>query len=133
MPTSVTSSKSKPLVTICAAARKVLKESEEKQIIEETANAFWGRGTNDLGQNMLGKLWMQYRKKLNIFEPRRNNYRRTWATRDHQPRCYRCNEHGHLIKQCRQQERMACWSCGVIGHKQKHCRHATTTFRNFSR
>ena len=120
-------------LTICDAARKLLKESEEKQIIEDTANAFWGRGINDLGQNMLGKLWMQYRKKLNIFEPRRNNYSRTWATRDHQPRCYRCNERGHLIEQCRQQERMACWSCGVIGHKQKHCRHATTTFRNFSR
>ena len=104
-------------IKTCGTTRKALKDSGESKIIEDTPNAFWGRGNDNNGKNMLGQMWMLYRKKLNAFEPKK-----AWATREKQPRCYRCNEHGHLIDQCGQREHMKCWKCNSSGHKQKHCR-----------
>ena len=115
------------------AARKALKATGEKEIIEDTTNAFWGRGTDNRGQNMLGKLWMLYRKKPSMFETKRYPNTRVWATREHQPRCYRCNEHGHLMEHCRQDEHLTCWNCGFSGHKRKHCRYFTNRKLHLSR
>ena len=112
----------------CSATRKTLKDSGDRHLIEDTGNSFWGRGTDNKGQNMLGRMWMLYRKKLSMFEPSR-----TWATRENQPRCHRCAEHGHLIDQCRQQNNMICWKCRSTGHKQKYCHQFNVSHSGFSR
>ena len=105
---------------VCPAVRKTLLDSEDRELIEDTPHEFWGRGKSDTGENMLGELWMLHRKKLKTNQ--RNRLAQTWATRDQQPRCYKCGEHGHLLEQCRQVKPLICWSCGYQGHKRKHCR-----------
>ena len=101
--------------------RKALKDTGEQHLIEDTPSAFWGRGIDGHGENMLGRLWMLHRSKLDSYE-RHQNVHHTWATRNHQPKCFRCGEPGHLIQSCRQREDLKCWSCLLPGHKQKHCR-----------
>ena len=99
-------------------ARSALLATNEREIIEDTENKFWGRGTNSDGQNMLGHLLMMYRKKLKTNTlPKR----RQWATRHNQPKCYRCGEPGHLLEKCRKTDNVYCWHCGKLGHKQKLC------------
>lgn len=144
-------------IKTCDAARKALEESTDQPIIEDTEHEFWGRGKNHTGQNMLGKLWMVYRKKLNsgnvfsqnpssrnvvsqnpssqnffshnphsrnVFShnPSSQNMSRQWATRQRQPKCYKCGEAGHLLELCRQPDNFTCWNCGRAGHKQRNCR-----------
>ena len=126
---------------VCEAAQKSLLESKSKTIVEDTAHEFWGRGQTGQGKNMLGKIWMDYRHKLqndrNFLKrqandrERQTNYRerpatsyqqdRQWATRSSQPRCYRCGEPSHTVRQCRKADVVTCWACGRAGHKQKHC------------
>ena len=54
----------------------------------------------------------------------------TWATRDHQPRCYRCGETGHVQDLCRHLKDVFCWTCNQQGHKQKHCNTLTSRPRH---
>ena len=54
----------------------------------------------------------------------------TWATRDHQPKCYRCGETGHVQDQCRHLQDVFCWTCNRQGHKQKHCHTLTNRPRS---
>jgi hypothetical protein len=103
----------------CAMARKALADSGNQTIVEDTVHEFWGNGHDGNGQNMLGRMWMTYRNKLTSSNPKITE--RRWATRDSQPRCYRCGEPGHLVHQCRKQQNVICWGCGQQGHKQKHC------------
>ena len=110
----------------CHAAKKALTESGDLELIENTPHQFWGKGKDGNGINMLGNLWMTYREKLKNGSPITppspvTPPSRQWATRQHQPRCYRCGEPGHLISQCRKIESVSCWNCGIQGHKQKHC------------
>ena len=103
----------------CEDARSALLATNDREIIEDTENKFWGKGSNNDGLNMLGEMWTMYRRKLKMDSlPRR----RQWATRNNQPKCYRCGEPGHLLEACRKTENVACWNCGKLGHKQKHCR-----------
>ena len=113
-------------VRICPDARKTLLESEDRELIEDTPHEFWGRGKTNKGENMLGKLWMLQREKLKNED--RKPTAQTWATRNQQPKCYRCSERGHLLEQCRLPEAPACWSCGRRGHKRKHCRNFHTAY-----
>ena len=111
---------------ICQAAKQALIDSDDIELIENTPHQFWGKGKDGNGINMLGNLWMTYRQKLKngspIISPSPiSSPSRQWATRQHQPRCYRCGERGHLISQCRKTESVSCWNCGTQGHKQKHC------------
>jgi len=107
----------------CNAVWRALKESGSEELIENTSNAFWGRGHDNKGQNTLERLWMLYRSKMTSTNTRNtSNISRTWATHSNQPRCYRCGDPGHLLEQCRQREEIACWNCGAHGHKSKHCR-----------
>ena len=108
-------------LNMCPDTKKALLDSEEREIIEDTPHEFWGRGQNSTGENMLGKLYMLYRKKARQ-HPTRKIRTQQWATRNSQPSCYRCGEHGHMNEQCRQPEEIACWTCGKLGHKRKHCR-----------
>ena len=89
-------------------------------MIEDTRHDFWGKGKNNTGENMLGKLWMLHRKKLS--ENVRKPAGQPWATRSQQPKCYQCGETGHLSGQCRRTVAVDCWACGHLGHKRKHCR-----------
>jgi ribA/ribD-fused uncharacterized protein len=109
---------------VCQAARKVLVDSGDRELIENTTHEFWGKGKMQKGENMLGKLWMIYRKKVrdNTITTRKAPTQH-WATRNEQPKCYRCGESGHLSEQCRQPNTLVCWSCGNLGHKLKHCRY----------
>jgi ribA/ribD-fused uncharacterized protein len=109
---------------VCDAARRVLLNSDDRPIIENTQHQFWGRGKANSGENMLGELWMLQRNKLRA--PPRKPSTPQWATRNQQPRCYKCGEQGHLSEQCRQSGTLACWSCGTLGHKRKHCRELNT-------
>ena len=112
---------------VCDEAQTALLESGSKQIVEDMAHEFWGRGKSETGQNMLGKIWMKFRQKLltnpNFFErtPKPQQHKQIWATREQQPRCYQCGETGHGMRQCRKQETVSCWECGLVGHKRKHC------------
>ena len=113
-------------LSMCQDAKQALTDSGDLQLIENTPHQFWGKGNDGNGINMLGNLWMTYRKKLKNGSPINPHSpvsppSRQWATRQHQPRCYRCGEHGHLISQCRKVESVSCWKCGTQGHKQKHC------------
>lgn len=133
-------------IAVSSKVRSILADSAAKQIVEDTAHEFWGRGQQGQGENKLGKIWMKLRQKLKddpdfFSQPTRTLSRHTgstaktpsrhtrsngshqgrWATTNSQPHCYNCGEAGHVIKQCRQSERVSCWACGLDGHKQKHC------------
>ena len=129
---------------VCPEARKLLIESRDKELVEDTPHAFWGRGTDNNGLNMLGHLWMLQRSRIGSSTyrqppfPKRHSpvptHRapsRTWATRSHQPKCYRCNEPGHVEKQCRQSHNMTCYNCGSFGHKRKNCDQRLSTKLNY--
>ena len=105
---------------VCQLAKKALVDSGNKQIVEDTLHEFWGRGKESKGENMLGKLWMMYRKKLTT-DPRPRSTPSQWASRESQPECFRCGESGHLVEQCRQPNYFACWNCGNSGHKRRNC------------
>ena len=115
-----------------AVVWKALQETGDRELVENTKDAFWGQGNDGNGENMLGKLWMLHRKKLHLYESRPPAHR-TWATRHHQPRCYRCGEPGHLLEQCRQREDIACWECGEYGHKRKHCSGSASQYGGYYR
>lgn len=111
---------------MCPEARKTLLNSGDRELVEDTTHKFWGRGHTNEGENMLGKLWMLHRRKLKS-EPQAPTQRK-WATRNQQPRCFKCGENGHLVEQCRQTSVIDCWSCGNRGHKSKHCRNSFATY-----
>ena len=127
----------KQKLRVSEKTKKALIETGSKEIKEDTHHEFWGRGKEDKGQNMLGKIWMGLRDKLKkdpnfpgdltVSQPRstnwtqRQSWKRNWATRQRQPRCYQCGESGHGESQCRQRQTLSCWSCGLAGHKRKHC------------
>ena len=129
----------KDKLRVCDSARQTLLDSGSKTIVEDTAHEFWGRGTEGQGKNMLGKIWMDFRKQLQsdphlvksstnakdrqVRPSISNSHERKWASRSSQPRCYRCGEPGHVIERCRMADVVSCWACGRTGHKQKHCEH----------
>ena len=126
----------KQKLRVCEKARKTLLDSDSKEIIEDTAHEYWGRGKDGKGQNTLGKIWMklrdQIRKDPNCLN---RNYgsttqKRTWATRQWQPRCYHCGDTGHVARLCWKTQPVSCWACGLTGHKQKNCDYFTSRSRN---
>ena len=42
--------------------RRILEATGDREIVEDTPHAFWGRGHDGKGRNELGKLWMEIRK-----------------------------------------------------------------------
>ena len=109
---------------VCKEARDSLVKSGTSDIIENTGHPFWACGLDVNGQNMMGKILMMYRKKLNdnpgMFRVQSTEgpKQRNWATRDYQPKCYRCGETGHSLDQCRHRQDMTCWNCHRQGHKK---------------
>ena len=73
-----------------------------------------------------------FKQRSQHYRPQRNRPQdRNWATRDQQPRCYRCGEAGHGFMQCRQPDSMSCWACGRAGHKRKHCSYYSQHSRSY--
>jgi ribA/ribD-fused uncharacterized protein len=112
---------------VCKDAKDALMNSGTSEIVEDTGHPFWACGLDGNGQNMMGKILMMYRRKLkedpSQFRgpPVNSSNDRRWATREHQPLCYRCGEAGHNQERCRHRQDVNCWACGYYGHKEKNC------------
>ena len=114
-------------LAICKEARDALLKSGSSQIVEDTNHPFWARGQEGNGFNMMGQILTMFRRKMKE-DPRMfrgsshsDSNNRRWATRDYQPRCFRCGEAGHTQDRCGHGLQVDCWNCGDFGHKQKHC------------
>ena len=116
-------------LSVCKDARDSLLKSGNSEIIEDTGHPFWARGQDGKGLNMMGKILMMFRRKMSenpmmFKETTSINYTNTgrrWASRDYQPRCFKCGEEGHIQDKCRHGMEVCCWTCGRSGHEQKHC------------
>lgn len=115
---------------VCPEARHALTKSGSSEIIEDTSHPFWAYGSDGNGQNMMGKIWMTYRRRLkedpSLFKEREGAAQhqpqeRRWASRRYQPRCFRCGEEGHVIDQCKHQQDVRCYRCGQKAHKANRC------------
>lgn len=125
----------KEKLRVCETAKSILLASDSKEIIEDTTHEVWGRGKEGKGQNILGKIWMKLRDRLRKDPSCLNRdgsarHRRTWATRQQQPRCYHCGETGHVARQCKNDQTVSCWACGLAGHKRKHCDYFSSRSRS---
>ena len=54
----------KQKIAVSSQVRTTLLNSETNEIVEDTDHEFWGRGREGKGENRLGKIWIQFRKKL---------------------------------------------------------------------
>ena len=117
----------------CPPFKQALINSQQQTLIEDTSNAYWGKGQNGEGLNMLGRILMTLRSELSLpqsrnFTPRptvapsRNNLGHTQPhTRQQQLRCFNCGEVSHTKMSCRLSAPLRCYSCNGLGHKQKFC------------
>jgi hypothetical protein len=39
-----------------------------------------------------------------------------------EPKCYNCNDFGHMAKECKKPKNTTCYNCGKEGHIAKYCR-----------
>ena len=129
----------------CEHFRKELVSSGSKELVENTVNNFWGRGENNHGQNMMGRILMDVRAELrateipgnykstpsdysqssyskpnpgvNLDHKYASGYRRPQHDAD-EPYCWYCGEYGHISENCRK-GLIQCWICQEWGHKQK--------------
>ena len=118
----------------CPQFVQALKDSNERPLIEDTPNPYWGRGRDSQGLNMLGRLLMTLRSELSMsrpqnFTPRpavtppRNFHGNTQPhSKQQQLRCFNCGEASHTKSTCRHGSPLRCYSCRGLGHKQKFCR-----------
>ena len=118
----------------CPAFLQTLKDSQNRPLIEDTPNWFWGRGRDGLGLNMLGQLLMMLRSEVSAAKPQSFTprppvapYRDTHGhthplSRQQQLRCFNCGEASHTKSTCRHPSPLNCYSCDGLGHKQKFCK-----------
>ena len=119
----------------CPQFRESLLQSHDRQLIENTPNRFWGRGSDGQGLNMLGKLLMVLRSELltskqaphnftprpAVIPPRNLHGRSEPHSRSQQLRCFNCGEASHTKTTCRHPSPLRCYSCNGLGHKKKFC------------
>ena len=114
----------------CPSFAEDLRHSSGRLLVEDTQHEYWGRGKNDTGLNMLGRLLMTLRENLppaSNGSPIHNSpsQRMKWPTyprRDEQqPRCFNCGEKSHNKRTCRHNSPLQCHSCFEYGHKRKFC------------
>ena len=117
----------------CPEFLQALNDSQHRTLIEDTPNAYWGRGRDSQGLNMLGRLLMTLRSELAMSRPRNFTPRPTTAPprnahghtqphdRSQQPRCFNYGEASHTKASCRHGAPLRCYACHGIGHKQKFC------------
>ena len=120
----------------CPHFHQQLKDSQERPLVENTANPFWGRGQHGQGLNMLGRLLMMLRSELPMLQtsaqnftprprvaPPKNHYGHSQPnSRQQQLRCFNCGEASHNKTTCRHNAPLRCYSCSGLGHKKKFCR-----------
>ena len=114
----------------CPAFRDELRSTNEKILVEDTGNEYWGRGRSGKGLNMLDHLLMTLRRNMpgNTSSRVPDGYYRhpsrhhTYLHRnDQQLKCYNCGEKSHLLNTCRHPSPIQCYACHDLGHKQKFC------------
>ena len=113
----------------CPPFKNALINSQQQTLIEDTSSAYWGKGPNGCGLNMLGRLLMTLRSELSISQPRnftprpnvappRNIHGHTQPhTRQQQLRCFNCGEPSHTSSSCRLTSPLRCYACFGLGHK----------------
>ena len=120
----------------CPQFRDALVQSQDRPLIENTPNRYWGRGNDGNGLNMLGKLLMVLRSELSSSQPSPSNFtprpavipprnlhgRTEPHARNQQLRCFNCGEASHTKTTCRHASPLRCYSCNGLGHKKKFCR-----------
>ena len=115
----------------CPQFYTALMNSNNRPLVEDTPNAYWGRGPEGKGLNMLGRLLTTLRAELqsnsytphpNVHPPRNHHGLSAPRFRSEQLRCFNCAERSHTIDSCRLPKPLRCYSCHGTGHKQKFCR-----------
>ena len=119
----------------CPAFTNALRDSNDRLLIENTFDPYWGKGSDGKGLNMLGRILMTIRAELSSTAPhpthftprpsipphRNNNGIAIPRSRDQQPRCFNCGEMSHTLDSCRHRHPLQCYGCFGKGHKQKFC------------
>ena len=118
----------------CPQFVRALMNSNSRDLIEDTPNTFWGRGSNGNGLNMLGRLLMTLRAEIsaNNFTPCPTNQpprnflgRSNPRSSAQQLHCFNCGEASHTVDTCGLPRPLRCYGCGGSGHKRKFCRHSS--------
>ena len=115
----------------CPEYRTRLLDTGNAYIVENTTHAYWGRGPDGNGLNMLGILHMQKREheqirmwQINRQLPQENSVTgSSGATKDYNPPCLYCGVTGHHKDSCRHGKYIQCYDCGRWGHKAKYCQY----------
>ena len=114
----------------CPAMAKALRDSGDADLIEDTNNAYWARGRDGNGLNMLGQLLMTLGEEVsheytpNKKSPTQSAPYRAPVTDSKYP-CFQCGEGNHTKDSCRHTGPLVCHSCHYSGHKLKHCPNST--------
>jgi ribA/ribD-fused uncharacterized protein len=108
-------------VNQCPQMRNDLLQSGEEELIEDTQNEYWARGSSGQGLNMLGFLLMTIRDELlnGTDLTTLESYRPPLSDVDHP--CFQCGEGNHNRDTCRHHDSLQCRQCSFTGHKMKHC------------
>ena len=125
----------------CQKFNDDLKASQNKVLVEDTANNYWGRGKNGTGENVLGRLLMTLRQKLPVCNVSLDSQRafndnslhpppkfptRPNPVSQHQSRPQpRYPPRPRYIPRTRQspQQQIDCYNCGEKSHTVDSCRH----------
>lgn len=116
----------------CHAFLRDLKASNERVLIEDTEDEYWGCGSSGQGQNTLGRLLMTLREEISNQQftftpmpqnsPHRDVFGQTRPTsRSQQLCCFNCGEISHNANKCFHESPLQCHMCFGEGHKQKFC------------
>ena len=119
----------------CLPFYKALKDSQERLLIENTFDPYWGKGSDGKGLNMLGRLLMTLRAELCTTTTKQMNFTPAPSVRaprnemgssiprspSQQLRCFNCGERSHTIDTCRHRHPLQCYNCHGNGHKKKYC------------
>ena len=102
----------------CKAFKDTLMQSQNDDLIEDTNNEYWARGSTGNGMNILGMLLMNIRDSHKGVASG-GSYRPP-ANAVTSP-CYKCGEGNHNQVTCHHQNTLQCRTCLCMGHKSKHC------------
>ena len=112
----------------CPQYLKALKNSKDRQLIEDTNHKYWARGQDNCGQNVLGKIHELLRSEIGDVDVDSSRsslyYQDDSYDTDYYGKaaqCWHCGESNHTRKNCRFSYPVECYSCNHSGHKMKFC------------